>query len=100
MGASAIYGSDAIAGVVNVITAVADGVSASVYGGAFRETVGKTYEVEFAGGRQGETTSASRCTSATRDAGRVGSGVPSLVPFSGCRHRQSPTAARSRPRAE
>ena len=78
-GASAIYGSDAIAGVVNVITAAADGVSGSVYGGAFANG-GETYEVEFAAGRQGETTSASLHVSHT-DAGSVGSGVHPLSRF-------------------
>ena len=89
-GASAIYGSDAIAGVVNVITAAAEGVSASVHGGAFAHG-GETYEVDFAAGRQGAT-SASLHVSHT-DAGSVGSGVHSLsrFPFPGTGNRHGST---------
>ena len=55
-GASAIYGSDAIAGVVNIITSVADGFSASLSGGGFRHG-GDTREAQLAyGRRRGDTT--------------------------------------------
>ena len=54
-GASAIYGSDAIAGVVNVITRQATGVSAAVYGGAYSNG-GETGDLEVAlGGERGAT---------------------------------------------
>lgn len=55
-GASAIYGSDAIAGVVNIVTARAAGFSASVYAGGY-ENGGDTRTVEVAfGGERGATT--------------------------------------------
>ena len=54
-GASAIYGSDAIAGVVNVITQGAEGVSAGVHVGT-HENGGETRTVELsAGGAWGAT---------------------------------------------
>ncbi|MDE0036189.1 MAG: TonB-dependent receptor plug domain-containing protein [Gammaproteobacteria bacterium] len=57
-GASAIYGSDAIAGVVNVITRGAEGASASVHVGT-HENGGETRTVELgAGGGRGGTRAA------------------------------------------
>ena len=54
-GASAIYGSDAIAGVVNVITRRTSGISASVYGGSY-EAGGETGDMELSlGGERGST---------------------------------------------
>ena len=54
-GASAIYGSDAIAGVVNVITRQVTGISAAVYGGAYSNG-GETGDLEVAfGGARGAT---------------------------------------------
>ena len=54
-GASAIYGSDAIAGVVNVITRRTSGISASVHGGAY-EHGGETGDIELSlGGERGNT---------------------------------------------
>ena len=54
-GASAVYGSDAIAGVVNIVTAHAEGFSASVYGGGYGHG-GETSRVELAlGGGSGAT---------------------------------------------
>ncbi len=54
-GASAIYGSDAIAGVVNVITRGASGFSASAYGGSY-EAGGETSDLELSlGGERGAT---------------------------------------------
>ena len=54
-GASAIYGSDAIAGVVNVITRRTDGFVASVYGGGYG-TGGETSDIELSlGGERGAT---------------------------------------------
>ena len=50
-GASAIYGSDAIAGVVNLITRAADGFSASVSRGGFRHG-GDTQEAQLAFGAE------------------------------------------------
>ena len=57
-GASAIYGSDAIAGVVNVITRGASGFSASVYGGSY-EAGGETTDLELSLGGERRATSAS-----------------------------------------
>ena len=52
-GASAIYASDAIAGVVNVITRKLNGLSASVYAGSYVHG-GETADVEFSlGGERG-----------------------------------------------
>jgi iron complex outermembrane receptor protein len=54
-GASTIYGSDAIAGVVNIITQDNyDGLSASAYYGAFDEGDGESYEYELSFGAQSE----------------------------------------------
>jgi len=54
-GASAIYGSDAIAGVVNVITRKRfDGAEASAYVGQFSEGDGKTDQYSFTLGAEGE----------------------------------------------
>ena len=54
-GASAIYGSDAIAGVVNVITGKPSGISASAYGGSYVHG-GETADVAFSlGGERGRT---------------------------------------------
>ena len=54
-GASAIYGSDAIAGVVNIVTRDASGVRGRVYGGSYVHG-GETVDVEFAlGGTRGKT---------------------------------------------
>ncbi|MCY3814375.1 MAG: TonB-dependent receptor [Gammaproteobacteria bacterium] len=54
-GASAIYGSDAIAGVVNIVTRSASGLRGRVYGGSHVHG-GETVDVEFAfGGTRGRT---------------------------------------------
>lgn len=54
-GASSIYGSDAIAGVVNVITRSTTGFAASVYGGGYRAG-GETSDIELSlGGERGST---------------------------------------------
>ena len=54
-GASAIYGSDAIAGAVNIVTAHTEGIRASVYGGGYAHG-GETSHVELAlGGSRGAT---------------------------------------------
>lgn len=57
-GASAIYGSDAIAGVINIITKRdLDGFEASAYGGMFlNEGDGETQEYSLSFGTQGERT--------------------------------------------
>lgn len=57
-GASAIYGSDAVAGVVNVITRKVRGITASVHGGTF-ENGGETGDLELAFGGAWGATSAS-----------------------------------------
>ncbi|MYJ75408.1 MAG: TonB-dependent receptor [Gammaproteobacteria bacterium] len=57
-GASAIYGSDAIAGVVNIITRKADGTTAKVHIGG-HENGGETRDLELAFGRVWDATSAS-----------------------------------------
>ncbi|MCY4094049.1 MAG: TonB-dependent receptor plug domain-containing protein, partial [Gammaproteobacteria bacterium] len=57
-GASAVYGSDAIAGVVNVITQSVDGFSASVYNGRYVNG-GDTVDFETSFGRVGDSSSAS-----------------------------------------
>ncbi len=57
-GASAIYGSDAIAGVVNVITKAVEGSSASAYAGRFSNG-GETIDMEANVGRVNASTSAS-----------------------------------------
>ena len=55
-GASAIYGSDAIAGVVNIVTAHVQGLKANVYRGGYQHG-GETSNVELAlGGERGRTT--------------------------------------------
>ncbi|RDX37110.1 TonB-dependent receptor [Kangiella sp. HD9-110m-PIT-SAG07] len=54
-GASSIYGSDAIAGVVNVITRKDfDGFEFNAYGGAYDEGDGETGEFDIAFGAQGD----------------------------------------------
>lgn len=54
-GASAIYGADAISGVVNIITRDAyDGAEASVYYGQFDEDDGNTESYDFTIGTRGE----------------------------------------------
>lgn len=57
-GASAVYGSDAIAGVVNVITRSIDGFSAAIYSGGFVNG-GDTIDLETSFGHGGASTSAS-----------------------------------------
>lgn len=57
-GASAVYGSDAIAGVVNVITREVDGFSADVYTGGFVNG-GDTVDLDASFGRRSSSTSAS-----------------------------------------
>lgn len=57
-GASAVYGSDAIAGVVNVITKRTEGVAAHVHLGA-HENGGETSDIELALGRNAGATTAS-----------------------------------------
>ena len=58
-GASAIYGSDAIAGVVNIITRDDfDGAELSIQGGASQEGDDRMDEMSFVGGIQGERGSA------------------------------------------
>ena len=53
-GASAIYGSDAIAGVVNIITRDDfDGAELSIQGGASQEGDDRMDEMSFVGGVQG-----------------------------------------------
>lgn len=57
-GASAIYGSDAIAGVVNFITRDDyDGVEATAYYGAYDDGKGDTRRVTLSGGTRGERSS-------------------------------------------
>ena len=54
-GASAVYGSDAIAGVVNIVTRATSGLRGRVYGGS-RVHGGETLDVEFGfGGTRGNT---------------------------------------------
>ena len=53
-GASAVYGSDAIAGAVNIVTAQMEGFSANVYSGGY-EHGGATRHAELALGRGGTT---------------------------------------------
>ena len=54
-GASAIYGSDAIAGVVNIITRDDfDGAEFSIQGGASAKGDGRQDQASFVGGIQGE----------------------------------------------
>ena len=55
-GASAVYGSDAIAGVVNIVTAHPAGFSASVYGGGYGNG-GDTRDLEIAWGAERGATS-------------------------------------------
>lgn len=57
-GASAVYGSDAIAGVVNVITRKVDGFSAGVYSGGFVNG-GDTVDLDASFGRVRSSTAAS-----------------------------------------
>ena len=57
-GASAVYGSDAIAGVVNVITRPIDGFSAGIYSGGFVNG-GDTVDLETSFGHVSASTSAS-----------------------------------------
>lgn len=68
-GASAVYGSDAIAGVVNVITRKVDGFYAGAYGGGFANG-GDTVDLEASLGRVFASTSASMHLTLT-DQGRV-----------------------------
>lgn len=66
-GASAIYGSDAIAGVVNIVTARAAGFSVSVYGGGYGNG-GDTRNVAFAvGGERGATSASAHVSYADQD---------------------------------
>ena len=61
-GASAIYGSDAIAGVVNVITRRTNGFAASVYGGGY-DAGGETSDIELSlGGERGATSASVHLT--------------------------------------
>ena len=61
-GASAVYGSDAIAGVVNVITKQTEGVAANVHLG-IHENGGETSDIELALGRNlGATTASAHLT--------------------------------------
>uniref|UniRef100_UPI00203D898B TonB-dependent receptor plug domain-containing protein n=2 Tax=Gammaproteobacteria TaxID=1236 RepID=UPI00203D898B len=54
-GASAIYGSDAIAGVINIITRKNfDGLEASVYGGQYGQGDGEKQVYNFVYGQTGE----------------------------------------------
>ena len=69
-GASAIYGSDAVAGVVNVITRKARGITARAHRGAF-EHGGETTDLELAFGSAWGATSASAHLAHT-DQARVG----------------------------
>ncbi|MBA2920029.1 TonB-dependent receptor [Sphingomonas sp. MAH-20] len=56
-GASPLYGSDAIAGVVNIITvAQQEGLRASAQYGAFRQGDGDTFNADISYGVKGETT--------------------------------------------
>ena len=57
-GASAIYGSDAIAGVVNIVTDSVQGVSADAYAGSYVNG-GETRAFELSAGRRWQSTSAS-----------------------------------------
>src|SRR4029077_7324691 len=58
-GASAIYGSDAIAGVVNIITKKSyDGAEVSGYFGSYSEGDGDTTDIALTMGTSGEKTSA------------------------------------------
>ena len=87
-GASAVYGSDAIAGVVNLVTDIPDGVSASVYGGAFAHG-GERYEAALAAGRHGDATAASLHVSHTEEQAISAASHPqSRFPFpdTGTRH--------------
>ncbi|HZX97054.1 MAG TPA: TonB-dependent receptor [Myxococcales bacterium] len=55
-GASAVYGSDAIAGVVNVVTRRGlKGTEASAYGGVSQHGDGQTYDLNVTTGQSGET---------------------------------------------
>ena len=66
-GASAIYGSDAIAGVVNIVTAAAAGFSASVYAGGYGNG-GDTRAVAVAfGGERGATSASLHVSYADQD---------------------------------
>lgn len=76
-GASAIYGSDAIAGVVNIITRRTNGLAASVYGGGYRSG-GETSDIELSLGGERGATSASVHLSHT-DQKRVSSGDHALT---------------------
>ena len=56
-GASAIYGSDAIAGVVNIITKKEfDGIELNAYGGEFDDSDGQTTELNLSWGVQADNT--------------------------------------------
>jgi iron complex outermembrane receptor protein len=58
-GASAIYGSDAIAGVINIITKRSfEGIEFSGYGGGYDEGDGDTSQFNISGGTSSETTRA------------------------------------------
>ena len=94
-GASAIYGSDAIAGVVNVITRRTDGFAASVYGGT-HAVGGDTSDIELSLGGERGTASASIHLSHT-DQTRVSAADHALTRWRN-RAPASPTAALSPPR--
>ncbi len=81
-GASTIYGSDAIGGVVNVITRNAyDGFEASAYGGTYLgKGDGTSQEYTFRWGAQGETTRVMLAASFT-DQGRVFAGDRKISQF-------------------
>ena len=94
-GASAIYGSNAIAGVVNVITRRTDGFAASVYGGT-HAVGGDTSDIELSLGGERGTASASIHLSHT-DQTRVSAADHALTRWRN-RAPASPTAALSPPR--
>ena len=90
-GASAVYGSDAIAGVVNIVTDSVDGVSVRTYAGGFVNG-GDTRAIELAAGRRWEATSASLHASYT-DQAAIGSGAHPQTrwPVSGTGNRHGST---------
>jgi iron complex outermembrane receptor protein len=76
-GASAIYGSDAIAGVVNIITKKSfDGLEVSAYGGSYDLGDGDTSEYALTLGAGGEQTTAVFNISYTRQQGVSAADVP------------------------
>ena len=90
-GASTVYGSDAIAGVVNILTRTPDGLAANLYAGAFGHG-GETRAVEFEAGRRWAATTVAAHISHT-DAGGIGSDAHSQSrwPFPGVDHRHGST---------